>query len=146
MVMVELLGLKPVWARYTEESASNDKIFAQEILEGMPKGGLLVYDLGFFSFPWFDAFTEQGRYFVTRMREKTAYQVVATLSQGPYYRDQIVQLGQYRSNPCQHPVRLVEVLWGSTWYRYLTNVVDSQVLSARDVCELYRRRWRVEDV
>ncbi len=145
MVMVELLGLKPVWARYTEESTANDKVFAQEILEGVPQGGLLVYDLGFFSFPWFDAFTEQGRYFVTRMREKTAYQVVETLSQGPYYRDQIVRLGKYRSNPCQHPVRLVEVLWGKTWYRYLTNVMDSQALSPRDVCELYRRRWRVED-
>ena len=145
MVMVELLGLKPVWVRYTEESSANDKVFAQEILEGVPQGGLLVYDLGFFSFVWFDAFTEQGRYFVTRMREKTAYRVVETLSQGPYYRDQIIQLGQYRSNPCQHPVRLVEVLWGSTWYRYLTNVVNPQMLSPRDVCELYRRRWRVED-
>lgn len=27
----------------------------------------------------------------------------------------------------------------------LTNVVDSQMLSPRDVCELYRRRWRVVD-
>lgn len=28
------------------------------------------------------------------------------------------------------------------WYRYVTNVLDPQVLSARQVCELYRRRWR----
>lgn len=118
MVMVELLGLKLVWTRYTEEATANDKVFAQEILEGVPQGGLLVYDLGFFNFIWFDAFTEWGRYLVTRMREKTAYQVVETLSQGPYHRDQFIQLGQYRSNPCQHPVRLVEVLWGKTWYRF----------------------------
>ena len=145
MVMVELFGLKPVWTRYTEESAANDKVFTKEILEGVPKGGLLVYDLGFFSFVWFDDFTEKGNYFVTRMREKTAYQVVETLGQGHYYRDQIIQLGQYRSNPCKHPLRLVEVLWGKTWYRYLSNVLDPKVLSPRDVCELYRRRWRVED-
>ena len=43
-------GLKPVWTRYTEEATANDKVFAQEILEGVPQGGLLVYDLGFFSF------------------------------------------------------------------------------------------------
>ncbi len=49
------------------------------------------------------------------------------------------------SNPCQRPVRLVSVLWGSTWYYYLTNVLDPQKLSAQQVCELYRRRWRVED-
>jgi IS4 transposase len=42
-------------------------------------------------------------------------------------------------------VRLVSVFWGSTWYYYLTNVLDPQILSAQQVCELYRRRWRVED-
>jgi len=54
-------------------------------------------------------------------------------------------MGLYRSNPCHHQVRLVSVLWGKTWYYYLTNVTDAQQLSARQVCELYRRRWRVEE-
>ncbi len=40
---------------------------------------------------------------------------------------------------------MVSVLWGSTWYYYLTNVLNPQILSAQQVCELYRRRWRVED-
>ena len=40
---------------------------------------------------------------------------------------------------------MVSVLWGGVWYRYLTNVLDPQVLAARHVCELYRRRWRIED-
>jgi hypothetical protein len=30
----------------------------------------LVFDLGFFSFLWFDDFTTTQRFFVTRMREK----------------------------------------------------------------------------
>src|SRR5439155_116075 len=79
------------------------------------------------------------------LREKTAYRTVQVLSQGPYYRDEIIQVGQYRSNPCTHPLRMVSVLWQDTWYRYLTNVLDPQELSARQVCELYRRRWRIED-
>jgi hypothetical protein len=37
------------------------------------------------------------------------------------------------------------VLWGKTWYYYLTNVLDPQQLSAQQVCELYRRRWRIEE-
>jgi hypothetical protein len=48
-------------------------------------------------------------------------------------------MGLYRSNPCKHPVRLVSVLWGKTWYYYLRNVKDSEKLSAGQVCELYRR-------
>lgn len=145
MMMVEGFGLKPVFELYTEDSSANDKRFSQQLLESAPKGGLLVYDLGFFSFGWFDEFTQQGKFFVTRMREKTAYKVVESLSEGAFYKDQIIQVGQYRSNPCTHPLRLVEVLWGKNWYRYLTNVLDPKMLSARDVCELYRRRWRIED-
>ena len=54
-------------------------------------------------------------------------------------------LGKCRSNPCHYPLQLVEVLWGKTWYRYLTNVLDPAVLWAKEVCQLYRRRWRIED-
>lgn len=145
MVMVEVFSHRPLWQLYTEEAAANDKRFATEIRAALPVGGLLVFDLGFFSFLWFDDFTTSHRFFVTRMRHKIAYRTVQELSSGPYYRDEIIQLGQYRSHPCQHPVRMVSVLWGGVWYRYLTNVLDPQVLSARQVCELYRRRWRIED-
>jgi len=53
-------------------------------------------------------------------------------------------MGLYRSNRCHQPVRLVSVLWGKTWYRYLTNVLDPEELSAQQVCELYRNRWQIE--
>jgi hypothetical protein len=145
MVMVEAFSHRPLWQLYTEDAAANDKRFAAEILAALPVGGLLVFDLGFFSFLWFDDFTASHRFFVTRMREKTAYHTVRELSSSPYYRDEIIQVGQYRSNPCQYPLRLVSVWWQGVWYRYLTNVLDPQVLSARQVCELYRRRWRIED-
>ena len=145
LIMVELFGLRPVWEAYTEDWRANEKRFAEAMLAETPLAGLLVYDLGLFSFGWFDDFTQQGKYFVTRMREKTSYQVLETLSEGPFYRDGLVAVGRYRTNPCQHQLRLVEVLWGRNWHRYLTNVLDPKVLSARDVCELYRRRWRIED-
>lgn len=145
LVLVDLSTLRPWWARFTEEVSANEKRFAAEILAAVPEGGLLVYDLGLFSFAWFDDFTQQGKYFVTRLREKTAYQVVGVYGEGPRYRDRLIRLGKYRSNPCQHQVRLVEVLWGQNWYRYLTNVLDPARLTAAQVCQLYRSRWRIEE-
>jgi len=145
MVMVEAFSQRPYWQLYTEEAAANDKRFAAQILAAVPAGGLVVFDLGFFSFLWFDAFTAQQKCFVTRLRQKTAYRPLGVLSQGPYYRDELVKLGQYRSNPCRHPLRMISVLWHGQWYRYLTNVLAPEDLSARQVCELYRRRWRIED-
>jgi hypothetical protein len=145
MAMVEAFTQRPLWQLYTEDAAANDKRFAAEILAAVPLGGLLVFDLGFFSFLWFDDFTEQQKFFVSRFRQKTAYHTTQGLSHSPYYRDELIEVGLYRSNPCRHPLRLVSVFWRGQWYRYLTNVLDPAQLSARDICELYRRRWRIAD-
>lgn len=145
MVLVDLWTHRPVFSWYTPEYAANDKQWVEHLLQKLPTGGLLIFDLGFFKFQWFDQFTDTHKYFVTRQREKTAFKVTKILSVGTHYRDRIIQMGEYRSNPCLHPVRMVSVLWGPTWYHYLTNVLDPTKLSARQVCDLYRRRWRIED-
>lgn len=145
MMVVTAFTHNPVTVWYTANSRANDKTWCDCLLERLPANGLLIFDLGFFKFPWFDEFTNANKFFVTRLRNKTAYTVLCCLSSGQFYRDEIINLGEYRSNPCQQKVRLVSVLWGTTWYYYLTNVIDPQILSAQQVCELYRRRWRVED-
>ena len=145
MVLVEAFSHRPLWQLYTEDAAANDKRFAAEILAALPVGGLLVFDLGFFSFLWFDDFTDQQKFFVTRMREKTAYRTVPSAELRAVLSGRDHSGGPIRSNPCQHPLRMVSVRWQGTWYRYLTNVLDPQGWSARQVCELYRRRWRIED-
>lgn len=145
LLLVEAFTHRPIAAWYTTDAQANEKTWADALLARLPVGGLLIFDLGFFSFLWFDAFTDAQKAFVTRLRQKTAYRVRRMLSQGPRYCDALIALGQYRSNPCQHPVRLVSVLWRGTWYHYLTNVLDPQVLTPQQVCELYRRRWRIED-
>ena len=70
---------------------------------------MLAVVLGF-KFPWFDQFTEEGKYFVTRQWEKTAYEVTQVLSSGSHHWDEIIQMGKYRSNPCKHSVRMVAPL------------------------------------
>jgi Transposase DDE domain len=145
LAVVDLLTRRPQQTWDTAQPQANDKTFCAQLGAALPVGGLVVVDLGWFSFPFFDALTEAGKYFVTRLRAKTAYQVVAVLGASAHWRDEVLALGAYRSNPCRHRVRRVSVLWGTTWYHYLTNVLDPQLLSAREVCELYRRRWRIEE-
>ena len=57
LVMVAAFSHRPLWQHYTEDAAANDKRFATEILAARPVGGLLVFDLGFFSLLWFADFT-----------------------------------------------------------------------------------------
>lgn len=145
MIVLEAFRHTPIAAFYSEDSQVNDKSFADRLLEKLPVGGLLILDLGFFSFLLFDSFTQQQKFFVSRLREKTSYKRITVLSEGPRYKDSIIKMGLYRANPCNYEVRMVEVLWHNSWYRYITNVLEPDILSAKEVCELYRKRWRIED-
>jgi Transposase DDE domain len=145
MAVVDLFTRRPRHTWYTSNSKANDKTFCDQLLEALPVGGLVVLDLGWFSFPFFDKLTEAGKYFLTRLRDKTSYKVVEVLGAGSHWRDEIIEMGAHRSNPCKHRVRMVSVLWGTTWYRYLTNVLEPKKLSTQEVCQLYRKRWRIEE-
>lgn len=144
MAVVDLITHLPAKLWYAADPVTNDKSFDAELLAWLPRDSLAVFDLGFFAFPFFDALTASGRYFVTRLREKTSYRVEQVLLDLPSVRDRIVHLGLYRSNPSEHPVRLVEVQFNGTWYPYLTNVLDPARLSVLDVVHVYDYRWHIE--
>lgn len=143
MGVVEAFSHRPVAAWYDENAQRSDQSWRDELAESLPEGGLLVVDMGFFAFIWFEKMTHAGKFVLTRLKSDVGYQVTQTLDQGEKYRDEMIQLGK-GPKPCKVPMRLVSVLWGKTWYRYLTNVLDPQQLSAQEVCELYRRRWQIE--
>jgi hypothetical protein len=136
MGMVAAFSHRPLWPLYTEDAAAKDKRVAAERLAMLPPGGLVVVALGFFSCLGCDAFTAANKCFVTRMREKTAYRTVRERSSGPSDRDELIEVGQYHSNPGRDPLRMVSVLWPGVWYRSLTTGLDPHVRSARQVCEL----------
>ena len=103
MAMVEAFTHRPLWQLYTEDAAANDKRFAPEILAAVPRRGLLIFDLGFFSFLWFDDFTDQQKYFVSRLRQNTAYRTTQVLSASPYYRDELIEVGLHHGDFCTTP-------------------------------------------
>jgi hypothetical protein len=145
LALVDATTRAPLYTWYTPEAQANEKRFSHQVLDALPVGGLIGLDLGWFSFPFFDDLTEAGKFFVTRLRQKTSYTVLSVWAAGPRFRDQLIACGQYRSNPCRHPLRLVSVLWDTTWYHYLTNVLEPERLTAQEVCDFYRRRWRIEE-
>jgi len=140
----DLVTHLPVKLWYAEDPATNDKAFLPQLLTWLPSNSLLVFDLGFFAFTFFDALTDADSWFVTRLRAKTSFTVQQVLVNRPQVRDQIIQLGKYRSSPCVHPVRLIEVYIDGVWRRYVTNVLDPQRLSIAEVVAVYDYRWHIE--
>lgn len=145
LMVVEAFSHRPVAAFFDGDAKRNETKWWQELQVRLPVGGLLITDMGFYGFEWFDTLTEARKYVLTRQKAKVRYQVVRVLSSGSHYKDEIIQMGLHHTDPCRYPMRQVSVLWGKTWYHYLTNVLDPQQLSPQSVCELYRRRWQIED-
>ncbi len=141
---VDLVSHLPVQLWYAEDPGTNDKALIPPLLDWLPVNSLIVFDLGYFAFPFFDTLTQTGRWFVSRLREKTSFTVEQVLVNRPEVQDQIVHLGRYRSNPSHVPVRLIEVYVGGMWRRYLTNVLDPQRLSVVEVVAVYEQRWQIE--
>ncbi|MEN9870967.1 MAG: hypothetical protein RLZZ171_1955, partial [Cyanobacteriota bacterium] len=67
------------------------------------------------------------------------------LSQSRTHRDTLIRLGTgYQSNPIL-ALRLVEIRHGNGWYRYLTSVLEADILPPYVIADLYSRRWRIEE-
>ena len=122
----------------------NEKVLARELVEDLPAGTLVVADLGYFGFAWFDWLTERGCHRLSRLRAKTSYKVIHTFyHQGDVF-DGIVWLGAHRADRAKHAVRLVTFRQGNTLRRYITNVREPRTFPIASMAEVYARRWDIE--
>lgn len=132
------------YVEHIENPKENEKVSAPSLLEHLQRGALILMDMGFFSFMWFDQLTQEGYYWITRLRKKASYDVKHT-----YYRkgdtfDGLIGLGSYRADRARYVVRLITFRVGETTYQYITNVLNPRLLSVHEVAVLYARRWDIE--
>ena len=134
------------WHRvqYIAEAQQNEKIVARDMVKDLPRGSLILADLGYFAFQWFDDLTDMGQFWISRLRAKTSYTVHHVYYKSGTTFDGIIWLGAHRADRAAHAVRLVCFQVGRNKYRYITNVLDPKILSIRDIAALYARRWDFE--
>lgn len=134
------------WRRiaYRTETAQNEKAAAREMVAGLPIGTLIVADLGYFGFRWFDDLTDAEYWWLSRLRAGTSYDVIHTFYQDGDTFDGIVWLGKHRADRAKHAVRLVRFRVGERVHAYLTNVRDPARFPLAQIARLYGRRWDFE--
>ncbi len=140
VTVVDLVTRLPVELWFTPSAHRHDSNYTAEILALSKPGTLWIFDRGFYDFTFFYALIDQGAGFITRLKANAVFTVEQTLLVSDQVRDRLIRLGDGR-----HRLRLIEVRFGTKWYRYLTSVVDPSELSAQVVADLYRRRWRIEE-
>ena len=129
---------------FMEDAHANDKTAARGLLAGLAAGSLILADLGYFAFKWFDDLTDAGYFWISRLRAKTSYEVIPVFYQGQGVIDALVWLGKHRADRAAHAVRLVQLTRGGKTWAYLTNVLEPQRLPLADISALYARRWDIE--
>jgi hypothetical protein len=130
--------------RISPDAARNEKVDARQLAATLPPGSLVLADLGYFGFAWFDWLTDADYFWVSRLREKTSYALIhCYYARGDTF-DGLVWLGAHRAARSAHAVRLITFSAHGRLHRYITNVLDPQQLSPQQVAELYARRWDIE--
>ena len=106
----------------------------------LPKGSVVVFDRGFTDYGWYQALTEAGVFFVTRLKSNALVEYLrkrrGRKAKG-VLQDQEVTLKGVSSR-----LRLVHfVADDGREYRFLTNAAH---LPAATVADLYKERWQIE--
>jgi Transposase DDE domain len=140
--LLDLCSRLPRRLWYEPDAAAHDQRAWPQILAALPKGALLVFDLGYTNFGIFARLTLAHVTFVTRAKSNLAFQIVRVLRQSSQVQDALVWIG--RGDERQQ-VRLISVLYNGTWQRYLTNALDPACLPPEYAVALYGQRWRIED-
>lgn len=130
--------------QHTPYPRQNERVLARTLVEPLPAGSLILADLGYFGFQWFDDLTDAGYWWLSRERTGTSTVPAHVLYADGAVRDELVWLGAYRADQAGHLVRRLQIPHGEQVHGYLTNVLDPAVLPLAAVGPLYGRRWDIE--
>ncbi len=143
--VVDLLTRLPVEVWFCEHPRAYDTTFMPHLLLLATTKSLLILDRGFYDFDFFALLIKQGTAFITRPKKNAFFIMAETLTDTNKVKDLVIFLGTGQNNTPVLKLRLIEVRFGKTWYRYITSVLDPTVLPPFVVADLYRRRWRIEE-
>jgi len=110
-------------------------------------GSIVVMDRGYNDYALFGKWTDEGIYFVTRLKDNAAYEV---LEQGPVpanrniRSDQLIQFtGEKAQRDCPSPLRRVTV-WDAVNQREIVLLTNLQEFGATTIAAIYKDRWEIE--
>jgi len=137
-------GYLPSFAVVTEGKTSEIKV--ARTLRFDP-GTILAIDRGYNDFEWFLKLTQDGVFFVTRMKSNTVYTVVEECevpSKGNVLKDQIISFAAL-SKKEEEPVlfRRIEY-WNEDKSETLVFFSNLLHLAASTIAAIYKDRWQVE--
>jgi len=140
--LLDLASRLPRQVWYEEDAQAHDQRCWPQLLAALTAGSLAIFDLGYTNFMVFAQLAAAQVTWLTRAKSNLAYEVERHLQRTAAVHESLVWIGQGAERQL---VRLISVLYQGTWYRYLTNELDTERLPAPYAVALYWQRWRIED-
>jgi len=137
-------GYLPVYAHITEGSVHEINI-ARTLK--FPAGSIVAMDMGFTDYSLYKDWTDSKIYFVTRLKDNAAYEVVKKFNP-PENRnilsDQLIRFTNADSKKkCPYLLRRVEV-WDAENERIIVLLTNHLKFGATTIAMIYKERWQIE--
>jgi hypothetical protein len=136
-------GYLPCFAHITD-GKSHDITVARKFK--FQPGTIIAMDKGYVDFDWWERLTEQGVYFVTRLKKDILWDEIESRTvpqNSQILRDQIMQL---RASPQRsYPMQLrVVTMWDEKKQEELQFLTNHLKFGATTIARIYKERWQIE--
>src|SRR5699024_7421478 len=105
---------------------------------------MYVFDRGYLDYERFDRMTDEGHFFVSRLRKNAGVRVIDTFSlpaNSTVLYDEMVVIGT-KQNRTENVFRKIRIL--DSKVNELTLLTNRFDLSADEIAEIYKSRWAIE--
>jgi hypothetical protein len=137
-------GYFPTYA-YISDGKKHDVTIARTI--SFPSGSIVTMDRGYNDYRLFATWTEEGIFFVTRLKENADFEVVderITPRNLNLFSDQLIRFtGYYAQKKCPHVLRRI-VVWDNQNDRQIVLLTNHLKFGATTISAIYKDRWQIE--
>ena len=137
-------GYLPCFGVVTEGKVHDVKVAHTLYFE---PGTVVVDDRGYNDYRLFAMWSEQGVYFVTRMKDNALYQGIESRplpQNGSILKDQIITLsGAGAWDKCPYALRRIEV-WDAEKQQTFVFLTNHDEFAATTIAAIYKERWQIE--
>jgi hypothetical protein len=137
-------GYFPTYA-YISNGKKHDVTIARKV--PLSPGSIVAMDRGYNDYKLFGSWTNEGIFFVTRMKDNADSTVIEEKLipfTGNVLRDQLIQFkGFYAQRDCPHILRRV-VVWDGENEREIVLLTNHLKFGANTISAIYKDRWQIE--